>query len=87
MKKAARLALVLFAVVCLVACQPTPETAAVQGKHGSLIDMISGNYEYEPENAAALNGQTWSETVFEEEGIHIKVDAKIIHRMLKVIRQ
>ena len=68
----------LFILSTLPACQPTPETAAVQSKSGSLIDMISGNYEYEPENAAALNGQTWSEKVFEAEGVHITVDAKIM---------
>ena len=83
MKRKYLVMLFLSFLILLSACQPTPETAPVQGKSGSLIDMISGNYEYEPENAAALNGQTWSETVFEEEGIHIIVDAKIITQDVK----
>ena len=78
MKRIACVVLVLFAAICLSACQPTPETAPVQGKRSSLVDMISGNYEYEPENAAALNGQSWSETVFESDNINILVDAKIM---------
>lgn len=73
--------LVLISLACvltLTACQPTPEAAAVEYKGGSLIDMISGNYDYEPEDATALNGQTWNEEVYKTDDINVTVDAQIL---------
>ncbi len=73
----------LTLALLLSACQPTPEIAPVQNKSGSLIDMISGDYDYTPENAAALNGQTWSEQVFKQDDITVTVDAQIITQDVK----
>ena len=73
----------LALVLLLAACQPTPEIAPVQHKSCSLINMISGDYEYMPENAAALNGQTWSEQVFKQDDITVTVDAQIITQDVK----
>ncbi len=87
MRKRRRIYTIILAALALAlllaACQPTPEIAPVQNKSGSLIDMISGDYDYTPENAAALNGQTWNEQVFQQDDITVTVDAQIITQDVK----
>ncbi len=87
MRKGRRIYTIIMAALALAllltACQPTPEIAPVQNKGDSLIDMISGDYDFTPENAAALNGQTWSEQVFEQDDITVSVDAQIITQDVK----
>ena len=71
MKKAARLALVLFAVVCLVACQPTPEKAPVIGKAGDYLEAVEET-PFQPYKAPS--------TIQESEeisGINLKMDAVV----------
>lgn len=78
MKKFNRIILLLLTVTLLSSCQPTPESATVQNKSGSLIGIISGDYGYEPENVTALSGQTWSEQVYKAENINVTVNAQIV---------
>ena len=75
--------MILTVIISISACQPTPETAAVEYKGGSLIDMISGNYEYESEDALALNGETWNEEVYKTDDINVTVDAQILTQKTK----
>ena len=70
--------MIVTVIISICACQPTPEAAAVEYKGGSLIDMISGNYEFEQEDVAALNGQTWNEEVYKTDDSSVTVDVQLL---------